>query len=617
MELIDYFFLISFFIWIVLGYAIYNKFYISIEEVMATTEIKKSQAVMHRADQLQKLSRNSIFFCIFLSIGINLMALQTYSWITSIWPVFSYNLFLLCAVFTIIIYPLGELAFLSDKESEAETPYHQVLRKIIRKLIGKVKGKTEAITVFCLVFYLIPILILFYGLHLPLLFTVFIIFMIYPLIIVAYNIGYTIFRLLSPAIFLHNVKNIRLFVGLSCIGVIILFEISLFIQNLNLIFISLLAFLMVIIYGVIKELKYRPGELTHIIDDIMRPFEYIHGAFLILCFGVFTFLAMPSIFINVNFLMVPLTSTSIINIVILIQSCFIPIFLIASIINKRRSPSRTLVVALSRDSMKLNAAIKSRFINDKTVVDSLEKSINQGYIRPEYTPKLHRLLNNEDTHVRRKSIVLLRKITEDDRFKSVSIIPNLLNFLRKDKIWTVRLEAAESLTQMMKILPRVEVLNILKALSELAADKNRYVRWGIIKLYNSIALAQEDKIQDILPFLVSGLKDEEWSVRKGTVESFNQLLEDFPDFAAELLGRSLELLADEDLDIVKEVFTLIQRVTGIAVNSDTLEELKNEITEKISSDYSLDPTILEQAIERVAEATKPKKFIFKKDDLSA
>ncbi|MHA1648957.1 MAG: sister chromatid cohesion protein PDS5 [Candidatus Helarchaeota archaeon] len=504
--------------------------------------------------------------------------------------------------------------YFSEKENEAETPYHRIIRKIIRKIVEKVKGKSEAVIVFCVLFYLIPTLILFYGLKFDFLFSIFLVFMIYPLIIVIYFISYTIFRFLTSFLFLHNIKNVGFLVGIASIGTTILFEVSLIIQNSDLIFFSLLAFLGILIYGIVKELRYRPLELSHIIDDIMRPFEYVHGSFLLVGFGLFFFLA-NQLFKSVNFIMIPTGFASFIETLILIASFLLPIFLCMIILSKAKSHSRALVVALTRDSMKLNAAIKARYINDRTLIETIEKSINKGYIRPEYTPKLYRLLKNEDVHIRRKAIILLRKITEDDRFKSVSIVPHLLEFLKSDKIWTVRLEAAESLTQMMNILPQIEIKNVLKFLTELKPDKNRYVRWGIIKLLCSIALSREEAIEEILPFLLKGLEDDEWSVRKGTIESFNQLSENFPDYIPKMLEKSLKLLTDEDLDIIKEVFKIIQKITGIEVNSDNLQLLKDQISEKIGPEFSFDIKLLEQALERIKEMEKPAKFVFKKSAL--
>jgi HEAT repeat protein len=197
----------------------------------------------------------------------------------------------------------------------------------------------------------------------------------------------------------------------------------------------------------------------------------------------------------------------------------------------------------------------------------------------------------------------------------VSIVPKLLNFLKADDTWSVRLEAAESLTQMMNILPKIEVIDVLKFLSELNADKNRYVRWGIIKLFSSIALAREDKISEITPFLLNGLTDEEWSVRKGTVESFNRLIDNFPDIIPIVVGKSLALLNDEDTDIIKELFTLFRKVTGTDVNSDTLQIVGSQIAEKAGPQYKLDSNLFESALKKVKEATKPAKFVFKKSDL--
>ena len=610
----DFFFLISFVVWIVLGYVIYRKFYTSIDEIISTTEIRKSRAMQYRADQLESTLKTSIFFCVILSIGVNLVILQIYSWIFDDWPMFSYYFFLLGGVFILIAYPIGELLFLSEKESEAETPYHKVIRKVIRKFIGTVKGKVEAVILYSFLFFLIPILILFFGLNFDFLFSIFIVFMIYPLIIVGYVIAFAIFKLLTPLLFLHNLKNLRFIIGMVYIGITVLFEMALFLQNSDLIFFSLLVLLFVLIYGIIKGLKYYPVELTHIIDNVTRPFEYIHGSYLLLGFGLFTFLAQQT-FQSISFIMVPTDFAALIEIIIIIQTFLIPIFLILIIYRKAKSSSRALVVALTYDSMKLNAAIKSRFIHDKTLIDSIEKSVNQEYIRPEYTPKLYRLLENTDVHVRRKAIILLRKITEDDRFKSVSIVPRLLDFLKIDKIWTVRLEAAESLTKMMQILPKVEVKNVFRLLSELDTDKNRYVRWGIIKVFNSIAIAREDKLEDVMPFLYKGLEDEEWSVRKGTVESFNDLIDNYPEIAIKSLGKSLKLLMDEDTDIIKEVFTLIHKIIGIEVNADNLGVLESKITEKLGSEYTFDAKMLHQAVEKIKEVSKPPKFVFKRSDL--
>ena len=618
METIDIFFLLSFIVWIIIGYGIYRKFYTSIEEIMATTEIKKSRAMQYRAEHLVSSLKTSIFFSIFLSLGVNFIGLLIYSWIYTDFPSFSYTFFLFSSLIVLIAYPLGELHYLCEKEHQAEPPYHKALRSIIRKLVGKVKGKTEAVLVFSLIFYLVPILLLKYGLNFEFLFSIFIVFLIYPILTVAYFIAYGIFKLFSPVLFLHNLKNIRLYLGLTYTGLIILFILGLFLNNTYFIIISLLTFVLVLTYGIIKDLKYRPIELAHIIDDVARPFEWVHGSFLILGFGLLAFLTMyvciPG-FSVVGSMFVPVVMEGLIKYMIIGVSFLIPFFLLIIIISKSKYYTRALVVALTKDSMKLNAAIKSKYIHDKTLIETIEKSVNQNYIRPEYTPKLYRLLNNEDTHIRRKAIILLRKITEDDRFKSVSIAPNLLNFLKNDKIWTVRLEATESLTNMMKILPKVEVKKIFDFLSELEPDKNRYVRWGIVRLFNSIALAREDTIHNVMKFLYKGLEDDEWSVRKGTVESFNELVDGFPDLTVDLLASSLKLLTDEDTDIVKEVFNLIQKTTGTSVTQDNLQLLESQISEKIGVEREFNVNILANAIEKIVEEKKPPKFVFKRSQL--
>ena len=574
--------------------------------------------MQYRAEHVVKTVKNSVFFSIILSLGMNFMALQVYSRFFGDFPSFSYSFFLFSIIVILIGYPIGEVIYFTEKENEAETPYHKIIRKIARKLVGKVKGQTETAIVFALIFYVVPILILFFGLHFDIYFSVFLVFMIFPLAIIAYTIAYGIFRLLTPLIYLHNLKNIRLYIGLVYIGILGVFEFGLIMQDMNLIFFTLCAFLLVLIYCIIKELKYRPSELTHIIDDVTRPIEWVNGSFLILVFGVFTFLALKGFtLLSPEFMFIPAYTAPLIQNILIIMSLLIPVFVILIVIGKAKYPSRALVVALSRDSMKLNAAIKSQFINDKTLIESIEKSVNKEYIRPEYTPKLNRLIKNEDVHVRRKAIILYRKITEEDRFKSVSIVPNLLNFLKLDKIWTVRLEAAESLAGMMQILPKVEVKDIYDFLSKLEPDKNRYVRWGVIKLFNNIALAREDKLFDILPYFYKGLTDEEWSVRKGTVEAFNQLIKKVPNIGAEVLGKALPLLNDEDLDIIKELFQLIMTVTGVEVKEENVEELKSKIPEKLESKYPFDIHLLETAINKVKEATKAPKFVFKKSDLKS
>jgi len=603
---------------------IYRKFYTSIDEILATTEIKKSRAMQYRAEHEISTLKDSVSFSLILSVGFNLMALLIYSWITSQiygiadYPLFSYNFFIIIGFFILIVYPIAELAYLSEKENEAETPYHKVLRKIIRKLIEKVKGKVEAIVLFVILFYVIPIIILtFVVFSLDyFLFSTFIVFMIIPLIMVAYFIGYAIFRLFTSLIFLHNAKNIRLYVGVIYIGVIILFEIALLLGNTNLIFTALIAFLLILIYGIIKELKYRPSELSHVTDDVTRTFEWTHGSYLIFGFAMISFLVVK-FYQAVNVVIIPASMSSIIENIILIQSILIPLFIVLILIGKSKKPSRALVVALANDSIKLNASIKSQFIHDKTLIETIEKCVNRGYIRPEYTPKLARLLQNEDTHIRRNAIVLLRKITEDDRFKSVSIAPKLLDFLKADKIWTVRLEAAESLTNMMRIIPKIEVKKIFEVLKELKPDKNRYVRWGIIKLFNSIALAREEEINEVLLFLYKGLEDEEWSVRKGTVESFNQLINNFPDLAGELLDKALVLIKDEDIDIIKELLQLIYTVTGIEVKGENLQMLESKINEKLQAPGKFNIGLLETAIKTIKETEKEPKFKFKKSDLKS
>ncbi|MHA1264604.1 MAG: sister chromatid cohesion protein PDS5 [Candidatus Helarchaeota archaeon] len=620
MELIDLIFLFSFFFWVILGYGIYRKFYTSIEEILSTTEIKKSRAMQYRAEHLVSSLKNGIFFSIILSIAVNFIALLLFSWLNSYLtgavtvPSFSYTFFIYLALFTIIIYPLGELHYLCEKENEAETPHHRVLRKIIRKLVEKVKGKTEAVLVFAIIFYIIPFMILAFGLNLDIFYALLIVFMIYPLLTAAYFIAFGTFKLFTPLIFLHNAKNIRLYIGIGYVGIFILFEIALFLKDSLLIGIALFSLIPILIYSLIKDLKYRPYELAHIIDEMARTFEWIHGSFVLLGFGLISFLVLDRFSTILGTLNI-IYLYSFTDYFLIIFSILIPLFLLVIILSKSSRYSRALVVTLTKDSMKLNASIKSKFIHDKTLIETIEKSINQNYIRPEYTPKLYRLLNNDDTHIRRKAIVLLRKITEDDRFKSVSTVPYLLDFLKKDKIWTVRLEAAESLTNMMHILPKIEVKSIFEFLSKLPKDKNRYVRWGIIKLVNSIALAREDTVEEVMKLLIKALEDDEWSVRKGTIESFSELLEKFPTFTTEILGKSLGLLADEDLDIVKEVFNLIQKVTGLEVKRENFAQLEAIITEKIGSEYTFTLESLEKAIERIEEQEKPKKFVFKHSEL--
>lgn len=610
---IDLFFLLSFVVWIFLGYGIFRRYYTSIEEILATTEIKKSRAMQYRADHIVKTVKNSVFFSIILSLGINFLGLQIYSYIFNDTPVFSFNFFLFSIMIILIGYPIGEVVYFT-KENEAETPYHKIIRKIARKLVEKVKGQTETAVVFALLFYLVPILILFFGLHFDFYFSVFLVFIFFPLAIIAYMIAYGIFRLFTSFLYLYNLKNLRFYIGLLYIGILILFEYALIIKDMNLIFFAICAFLLVLSYCIVKELKYRPYELSHIIDDVTRPIEWVNGSFLILVFGVFTFLGL-NIFSKIPFVFIPVSYALLIQNILIIQSFLIPLFLLLIIISKAKYPSRALVVALYKDSMKLNASIKSQFINDQTLIDSIEKSINKGYIRPEYTPKLNRLIKNEDTHTRRKAIILLRKITENDRFKSVSIVPNLLNFLKSDSVWTVRLEAAESLSSMMQILPKVEVKDIFEFLLNLGLDKNRYVRWGIIKVFNSIALAREDKLPEILPYFYKGLEDEEWSVRKGTVESFNLLINRFPNIGPQLLEKSLPLLKDEDMDIIKELFLLIANITGIEVKEENLQDLESAIVEKLGADYQFDTNLLETAIARLKETTKAPKFVFNKSAL--
>jgi len=568
--------------------------------------------MQYRAEHVVKTVKNSVFFSIILSLGINFFALQVYSYFFNDWPEFSYNFFLFSIMLILIGYPIGEVIYFTEKENEAETPYHKIIRKIARKIVEKVKGKSEMALVFALLFYLVPILIFHYVLSFDFYFSVFIVFIVFPLTIIAYMIAYGIFRLFTSFLYMHNLKNIRFYIGVLYIIILIFFEYSLFVQVPYLIPFSICAFLLVLGYYIIKELKYRPYELAHIIDDVTRPIEWVDGSFMVLAYGVFAFLGL-GFFNNISFIFIPKLYETVIQNVLIVQSLLIPLFLVLIIISKSKYPSRALVVALSRDSMKLNAAIKSQFINDQTLIDSIEKSINKGYIRPEYTPKLNRLIKSEDTHCRRKAIILFRKITENDRFKSVSIIPNLLNFLKSDSIWTVRLEAAESLASMMQILPKVEIKNIFEFLMNLALDKNRYVRWGIIKVFNSIALAREDLLPEVLPYFYKGLEDEEWSVRKGTIEAFNQLINKFPNIGSQLLEKSLPLLKDEDMDIIKELFLLVSTIIGIEVKEENVQVLESAIAEKL--EYQFESNLLETAISKLKQATKAPKFVFKKSDL--
>ena len=168
---------------------------------------------------------------------------------------------------------------------------------------------------------------------------------------------------------------------------------------------------------------------------------------------------------------------------------------------------------------------------------------------------------------------------------------------------------------MMKIIPKVEVKNIFESLSKLEPDKNRYVRWGIIKLFNSVALAREDKREEVMPFLYDALKDDEWSVRKSTIESFNELLPVYSGMENEVLGKSLSLLTDEDLDIIKELFQLIYKITRTEVKEENLQVLEGQITEKLGAEYTFDVKLLEKAIMKIKEVSKPPKYKFKKSDL--
>ncbi|TFF88452.1 MAG: hypothetical protein EU549_02985, partial [Promethearchaeota archaeon] len=490
----------------------------------------------------------------------------------------------------VILLELREIVIFSEpREETAVFPNQKIFQKLGTGIYKKVNSKGITALIIIAIFYLIPfiiLLILSYNLISSLVFSFFYI----PFLMIGYFFALGVHKSLRSFLYLKGSYNPLIIVGfilLGVLGVDILFYFLDFYEFFPYLFLSLqMVIFTTIIIAVIKGAKHRPLSMAHLFKERRRPIEYLNIGKTILETGVL-FLVMilllnpgltsfRDVFVN-NLVIIGNLNFDLLFIcqVIFFFSPFVILLLI--IYNRHRVYDVGLKYYLVNKVKNNNKPIDYKFLNHKVIIEANSELINDDIIERHFLLNLNHCLKHEDVHLRRDAIIILRKIMELNTEKIPLVVPYFMRMLQSDKVWTVRLEIAESLSKIVGYIPN-EIPVILGYLQKESKDTNRYVRWGVIRVYESIILADSDRADDLIPKILKSFNDEEWSVRKGALEAVFTIAKKYPSTLAQILPRTMELLKTaNDEDILKELYDFIEFCTGLEVNLDSINDITNEL----------------------------------------
>ncbi|MHA1270451.1 MAG: sister chromatid cohesion protein PDS5 [Candidatus Helarchaeota archaeon] len=579
----DWIFLISLAVCFVIGILIFKATFVSLREIVESEEKIPE-------DEVGRVGTKMVWFAIQFSFGINIIAYIVYGLILGVWSALIIQILVYGGFIILVGVSFIELyKFSGAREENAIFPNHKVYEALGTALYKKTSSKGITTMVMALLFYLIPfivLLILNYNLITSLFFAVLYI----PMLMLGYFYALGVFKSIKPVLYFKGTFSPLILIACILVGLFGFNIYTYFFDYYNyfpyLFLGTQLGIMGVIIIALVKGSKHRPLSMVHLFKERRRPFEYVYMGQVILQVSFY--------FLIVNLLLrIDLTDfrfTFINNLPIFggldigLMSVFNLIFLISPAIfigmiiyNRHRAFDVGIKNYIVEKVKNKKIPVDYKYLNDQIIIESIDELVDEGVIEPRFLINLIHCLRHEDVAQRRKAVVTLRKIMELDVEKIPLVVPYFMRMLKSDKVWTVRLEIAESLSKIIKHIPN-EIPVILDYLQKESHDKNRYVRWGVLRVYESIITTELNRADELIPKVLGAFGDKEWSVRKGALDVIINLSKISPTIIPKVMPNCMDLLKTvQDEDLLETLYKFIEFCTGLEVTFDNYEHIVNEI----------------------------------------
>ncbi|MHA1312091.1 MAG: sister chromatid cohesion protein PDS5 [Candidatus Helarchaeota archaeon] len=581
--LIDWIFLGSLIACFIIGIFIFKFTFKSLQELVKSDESIPEDAV-------GKTGFKVFIFGISFSLAVNIFGYIIYGLITNQWVPFTLQVLVYSGFLVIVFVSFREVfEFSKAEEEQAVFPNHKLYELLGTSIYKKVSSRGITAFIMSLIFYFIPFIVLIslnFSLFNSLLFS----FYYIPILMIGYFYALGLYKTIRPYLYFKSGFNPR----------IILFGILIILMGFNiysffngyyeyfpyLFLVVQVGISSVIIISLIKGSKHRPLSLIHLFKERMRPFEYLYiGQILLETAFLFMFtviLLRPEL---TNFRYIFKNSLIIFSDLDLnILTLFEIIFFIASfafvfftIYNRHRVFDVGVKNYLINNVEHKNIPLKYKFLNDQTIIETIDDLAELKIIEPRFLVNLIHCLKHKDVSLRRKAVNTLRKIMELDKDKIPLVVPYFMRMLKSDKVWTVRLEIAESLSKIINRIPN-EIPVILDYLKKESHDTNRYVRWGVLRVYESILKAELERADQLLPYIFDAFNDKEWSVKKGALDVLINLSKISPKIIPKILPTCMDLLKTaQDEDLLNTLYQFIEFCTGLEVTIDNYKDIVNEL----------------------------------------
>jgi hypothetical protein len=434
----------------------------------------------------------------------------------------------------------------------------------------------------------IVLLILKFDIMSTLLFSFFYI----PVVMLGYFFALGVYKLFRPLFYFRRYFSPLILIGLVLIGVFGFNIFSYFYEFYDFfpyLFIGIQVIIFsTIIVSVIKSAKHRPLSMTHLFKERRRPFEYLYIGKIILVSGLFFLLMLllvktPDIsnfikIFNVNIYLLSGLNSNLLLFIFKLIFYLTPIIIPFLIIyNRHRSYDVGLKNYIVEKVKTKSKAIDYRYLNDRVIIESIDELIENEIIENRFVVNLNHCLKHDDVSLRRDCVITFRKIMEFDKDKIPIIVPYFMRTLKSDKIWTVRLEITESLSKIVGYIPN-EIPVILDYLQKESKDTNRYVRWGVVRVYESIIYTEPERAEELIPKILDSFNDTEWSVRKGALDAIINIKQKIPEIIPKVLPNVMDLLKTaQDEDILNQIYEFMKDCTGIEVTLDNYQLVVQEV----------------------------------------
>ncbi len=580
---IDLIFMISLGVCFVIGLLIFKYTFVSLQEI-----VKSKENIPE--DELGKIGTKMVLFAIAFSFSINMIAYIIYGLIMKDWSILILKiLFYTSLIYTILVSFRELYEFSGAIEENAVFPNHKAFEVVGTAIYKKVSSRGTTTFIMALIFYLIPFIILV-SIGFDMFTALFFSFYYIPIIMLGYFYVLGLYKSIRPYLYFKKFYSPLILIFLILLGIYGLNIYTFFwdyYEYFPWLFIGTqLAIQGVIIGSLIGGSKHRPLSMIHLFKKRRRPFEYLYIGQVMLQSSIFLLITMllldPTLtnFRTIFYSNITLFSSlnpQILNLFELIFFAAPPILIFMIIYNRHRIFDVGLKHYLIDIVSKKKVPIKYRYLNDRTIIESIDDLAESGIIEPRFLINLIHCLKHDDVSLRRKAVVTLRKIMEIDKEKIPLVVPYFMRLLKSDKVWTVRLEIAESLSKIVKYIPN-EIPVILKYLQTESQDSNRYVRWGVLRVYESIIKTEPERAEELLPYILSGFNDKEWSVRKGALDVIVNLSKLSPKIIPKVLPDCMDLLKkSQDEDLLKVLYQFIEFCTGLEVNLENYQHIISEL----------------------------------------